>query len=447
MKSNIYFLGIGGIGMSALVKYFHSFGKNIAGYDRIPSDITKELENLNINCIYSDEIENIPEKFLDQENTLIIITPAIPKTNKQYQYFLEKKFEIKKRAEVLGLITKNSFNIAVSGTHGKTTTSSILAHIFHEIDKSATSFLGGILEGYNSNYMEGDTKTTIVEADEFDRSFLYLSPNIACITSDDPDHLDIYKDVTSFKNTFLEFANKLEKKENLIIKKELNIKIDNSKTYSIEDKKADFYSHNIRYFNGKYVFDFISKDCSIKDIELNLLGRHNVENATVAIAIALTFGHKSENIKNAISTFKGIKRRCSILLNQKDITYIDDYAHHPTEIKSIINCMRESFPQKKLTVVFQPHLFSRTRDFIDNFAKELEKADNLILLEIYPARELPIEGINSKYLFDRINIKNKILLQKENLLKYLKNNTPELLLTIGAGDIGEMTNDVKNIFV
>jgi len=431
----IYFVGIGGIGMSAIARYFASNGKLVAGYDKTPSQITSSLEELGVEIHFEDSLKNIPISFLDKDKTLVVYTPAIAENHTELNYFLNNNFKVLKRAEVLGKITESTFCLAVAGTHGKTTTSSILGHIMHQ--QKATSFLGGIAENYNSNLILGEDKVSVVEADEFDRSFLQLSPNIACITSMDADHLDIYGEAAVLEESFVEFANKVS--GTLIIAKGLPLK---GLTYAVNEA-ADYRAFNLKIESGKYIFDVQTPSESIKNIEFYLPGKHNVMNALAAFAMADVYGVPAKKIKLSLSTFKGVKRRFSYKIKTSDFVLIDDYAHHPTEINAVENSIREMYPKEKVLAVFQPHLFSRTRDFIDDFATALSKFDEILLLDIYPARELPIAGVSSEWLFHKIENKHKKLVQKNNLIKDIKNSTAKVVVMLGAGDIGEMVNEVK----
>lgn len=437
---NIFFLGIGGIGMSALARYFKRIGKNVTGYDKTPTHLTHELEAEGIAIHYTDALENINESYRTNSDTLVVYTPAIPKEHQELNYFRLNNFTIKKRAEVLGLITQNTFSLAVAGTHGKTTTSSMLAHILVAANAPATGFLGGVLEGYDSNLIGNGTKVSVVEADEFDRSFLHLHPDIACVISDDADHLDIYGTNDAIKSSFAEFAAKIDNPEHLFIAQ--GIKNINGTEVSV-DGTAMINAHNLRFENGKRVFDLDFKGEKIQDIKLSMPGKHNVMNATLAFSMAKTYGLTNDQIKAGLNSFKGIRRRFSFKINTKKLVMIDDYAHHPTEINAVSQAVHEMYPDKQITAVFQPHLFSRTRDFMDGFAESLSTFNNVILLEIYPARELPIENINSTMLINKIKSPSKILLQKEELVSFLSENTPEVLVIIGAGDVGEMVDEIK----
>ena len=431
---NIYFVGIGGIGMSAIARYFTANGKQVAGYDKTPSQITNELVNLGVEIHFEDAIKNIPISFLDKEQTLVVYTPAVPKKHSELNYFFDNDFTVLKRAEVLGEITKTTFCLAVAGTHGKTTTSSVLGHIMAQ--EKATSFLGGIAENYNSNLILGEDKISVVEADEFDRSFLQLSPNIACVTSMDADHLDIYGAPEALKESFLEFTNQVS--DTLIVAKGLPLK---GLTYAINET-ADYKGLNLKIEKGKYVFDVKTPTSAIQNIEFHLPGKHNVMNALAALAMADVYGVSLENIKQSLSTFKGVKRRFSYKIKKDDFVLIDDYAHHPTEINAVENSVREMYPDEKVLVIFQPHLFSRTKDFIDDFAFALSKFDEVVLLDIYPAREEPIAGVNSELLLSKINHQHKKVSQKKNITKDIKNSSAKVVVMLGAGDIGLLVEEV-----
>lgn len=433
---NIYFVGIGGIGMSAIARYFATNGKLVAGYDKTSSQVTDDLEALGIEIHFEDNVKRISDSFLNADETVVVYTPAIPKNHTELNYFLDNNFTVLKRAEILGKITASTFCLAVAGTHGKTTTSSILGHIMQQ--EKATSFLGGIAENYNSNLILGDDKISVVEADEFDRSFMQLSPNIACITSMDADHLDIYGDAKELEKTFLDFSKKVS--DTLIIAKGLPLK---GLTYAVNEE-AGYKAFNVKIESGKYIFDVQTPSEIIKNIEFHLPGKHNVMNALAALAMADAYGVSLENIKQRLSTFKGVKRRFSYKIKTADFVLIDDYAHHPTEINAVENSIREMYPNEKVLVVFQPHLFSRTRDFIDDFAAALSKFDEVLLLDIYPARELPIAGVDSDWLLSKINNRHKKLTQKNNLIKDIKNSSAKVVAMLGAGDIGVLINEITN---
>lgn len=435
---NVYFIGIGGIGMSALARYFKSIGKNVSGYDKTATELTQELQELGITIHFNDKIDLIPVNYIST-NTLVIITPAVPKQHLQWNYFLQHNYELKKRAEVLGIITRDTFCFAVAGTHGKTTTSSILGHILFQSGVDVTAFVGGIVENYNSNLIGNGKTVTVVEADEFDRSFLHLHPNIACITSMDADHLDIYGDAASIEASFLEFANKVTDKSQLFIAKELPLQ---GVTCAVNED-AIFNACNVRIVGGEYVFDVKTPSETIVNIKFRLPGKHNLMNALMALAMAKTFGLSNEDIASALYSFKGIKRRFSYQIKTEKLTYIDDYAHHPTEINAVHQAVRELYPTKKVLAIFQPHLFSRTKDFADDFAKSLSLFDEIILLNIYPARELPIEGVTSQWLLGKVSNSNKKLVQKEMLISSILQSEATVVVTIGAGDIGELVPIIK----
>ena len=436
---NVFFIGIGGIGMSALARYFKTIGKNVSGYDKTPSMLTDELIASGIDIHFEDRIDLIPKEYY-VENTLIIITPAVPVSHSQWNYFLERDYVVKKRAEVLGIITKDTFCFAVAGTHGKTTTSSILGHILFESGADVTAFVGGIVENYNSNLIGTGKTVTVVEADEFDRSFLHLHPNIACVTSMDADHLDIYGTSEEIEASFVEFANKVEDKSQLFITNELPIK---GVTCAVNEE-AIYKAFNVRVGNGSYVFDVQTPTETIRDIAFGLPGRHNLMNALMALAMAKTFGTSSEAIANALASFKGIRRRFSYQIKTPNLVYIDDYAHHPTEINAVHQAVRELYPNQKVLAIFQPHLFSRTKDFADDFAKSLSQFDEVLLLDIYPARELPMEGITSQWLMNKMTNDNKKLVSKDDLIPTIVASDAPIIVTIGAGDLGEMVPSIKN---
>ncbi len=435
---NVYFIGIGGIGMSALARYFKNIGKNVCGYDKTQTMLTDELIADGISIHFEDRIDLIPQDYY-LENTLVVVTPAVPITHSQWNFFIERQFLVMKRAAVLGLITKDTFCFAVAGTHGKTTTSSILGHILYESGADMTAFLGGIVENYNSNLIGSGKSVTVVEADEFDRSFLHLHPDIACVTSMDADHLDIYGDSASIEASFTEFADKVEDKNKLFVAKGLPLQ---GMTVAVNEE-AKYKAFNIRIENSAYVFDVQTPTETIKDLRFGLPGRHNLTNALMALAMAKTFGTPTESIAKALVTFKGIKRRFSYQIKTDDLVYIDDYAHHPTEINAVHQAVSELYPDREVLAIFQPHLFSRTKDFADDFAKSLSAFDQVILLDIYPARELPMEGITSQWLMDKMTNANRKLVGKEALISEIEASGKKVIVTIGAGDIGEMVNDIK----
>src|SRR6218665_3595056 len=424
---NVYFIGIGGIGMSALARYFKYIGKNVSGYDKTPTMLTEELITDGINIHFEDSIALIPKDYY-VENTLVIYTPAVPATHCEWHYFLERNYHIKKRAEVLGIITRDTFCFAVAGTHGKTTTSSILGHILYESGADVTAFVGGIVENYNSNLIGSGKTVTVVEADEFDRSFLHLRPDIACVTSMDADHLDIYGTSDAIEASFREFASKVEDKNNLFITKELPLE----GVQCAVNEDAVYKAFNIRIEDGAYVFDVQTPSEIMKDLRFGLPGRHNLMNGLMAIAMAKTFGTPTDSIAKAIASFNGIRRRFSYQIKSENLVYIDDYAHHPTEINAVHQAVRELYPGRKVLAIFQPHLFSRTRDFVDVFAESLSKFDEVFLMDIYPARELPMEGVTSEWLLGKMTNSNKKIVAKEDLLGEIKASDAPIIVTIGA---------------
>ncbi|MBT9189867.1 UDP-N-acetylmuramate--L-alanine ligase [Zobellia russellii] len=429
---NVYFIGIGGIGMSALARYFKFIGKNVAGYDKTQTPLTEELSGLDMDIHYQDDINDIADLFKNNENTLVVYTPAVSVEHTEYQYFQNNSFEIKKRSEVLGLITKGSFCLAVAGTHGKTTTTSILAHLLKETGVGFTGFLGGISEDFNSNFVFEGTDYSVVEADEFDRSFLRLFPNVACVTSMDADHLDIYGNPEELQKSFVEFANRVAPDGALFVRKGLPLA---GITYGIDDN-ADYCITNLKIENGSYIFDLKTPDATLIDVKFSKPGRHNLLNGLVAFAMALRTGVSADKLAGALATFKGVQRRFSYKIKNEDFVFIDDYAHHPTEIDAVYDAVVEMHPNKRTLAVFQPHLFSRTRDFGDEFAKSLSKFDSILLLDIYPAREKPIEGITSEWLLDKMKGAEVKTIQKTKLINEIKEQNPQVLITMGAGDIG-----------
>lgn len=435
---NVYFIGIGGIGMSALARYFKNIGKNVAGYDKTPTPLTDELIQSGIAIHFEDNIDLIPSDFY-METTLVVITPAVPKTHSEWNYFLERDYEVKKRAEVLGIITHDTFCFAVAGTHGKTTTSGILGHILYESGVDVTAFVGGIVENYNSNLIGTGKTVTVVEADEFDRSFLHLHPNIACVTSMDADHLDIYGDTASIEASFREFSEKITDKTHLFIPKGLAL---NGITVGINEE-ADFKAFNVRIEGSQYVFDVQTSTETIQNLKFGLPGKHNLMNALMALAMAKTFGSPTKDIAKALLSFKGIQRRFSYQIQTDKLVYIDDYAHHPTEINAVHQAVSELYPNQKTLAVFQPHLFSRTKDFADDFAKSLSAFNEVILLDIYPAREQPIEGITSACLMNKMTNDNVKLVSKADLISHISASDAQVILTIGAGDIGALVQPIK----
>lgn len=444
----VYLLGIGGIGMSALARYYNHAGDKVAGYDRTPGRLTSALEGEGISIHYEDDTNLIPSDFInDKDNTLVIYTPAIPKDLKEFHYFLDRGFKIVKRSKALGEIASSKKTLAVAGTHGKTTTSTLLAHILTDSKVGCTAFLGGISKNYHSNLLLDKGNVLVAEADEFDRSFLQLYPDIAVITSADADHLDIYTNHKNIKDAFIAFAGQVKESGALVVKKGTGLDLTNIAVKRIfeysYDNSCDFYASNIRISNcGFFTFDINHPKGVITDCTLGIPGWVNVENAIAATAIALLYGLKDSQIKPALANFAGVERRFDIRLNTPECAYIDDYAHHPREIAAAISSMRNIFPGRRLTAIFQPHLYSRTRDFALEFAESLSKLDALILLDIYPARELPIEGVTSQIIFDSVKLEDKILIQKSELMETLEKREIDTLISFGAGDIDRFVEPI-----
>ena len=436
----IYLLGIGGIGMSSIAQFFLQNGKNVAGYDREKTELTKNLEDLGAKIHYKSNISKIPVSFKCSEKTLVIYTPAINFDNKEFIYFKQNKFLVLKRSDVLSHISKNKFCIAVAGTHGKTTTSSILTHILFENNFSFSSFVGGISENYNSNYINNGKEMILVEADEFDRSFLKLSPDIACVTSIDFDHSDIYKNRTELLNSFKKFSNQLKKNGIIIKKYGLQIK---GETYGF-NPSSDYFISNFKNLKNFSTFDINHKTGCCKKIRFQMLGKHNAENVLAAFVICKKLDMSDSNIKTSIQSFKGVKRRFTYVLRTPKVL-IDDYAHHPVEINEVKKTILNLYKNKKVTVIFQPHLFSRTRDLMDEFADVLSDFYEVILLDIYPAREKPIRGISSSIILDKIINKNKKLLSDDELYENIKRSKSDVFVMLGAGDIAEKVVTIKKL--
>ena len=460
LYKNIYLIGVGGIGMSALARYFKAKGKNVFGYDKLRSNLCVKLESEGISIHYKDMVSAIPEviKNYEYNDSLIIYTSAISDDNKILSFFTDRRINIFKRAEILGVISSQSFTIAVAGTHGKTTTSTILAHILQESGKSATAFLGGISRNYNTNLLFSKKgNILIVEADEYDRSFLHINADVAIITSVDADHLDIYKNKNELELAFTQFASQVKEKGLLLVEKsvalDFSIPEGGTKLFYSSKTKADYFADNIRMQNGKMIFDMIALDImpsmafekTEKNIELELPGLHNVSNAVAAYAAAFYLGLSCKDIAQALTTFKGISRRFDRHIDTEKLVYIDDYAHHPEEVSATIDTTKKLYPLRQLIVVFQPHLYSRTQDFVNEFAISLQGADDLVLLDIYPSREKPIPGVNSKKLLDLCNNPKKELCSKEDLLSALKSKHIDVLLTLGAGDISTLVQPIKHM--
>ncbi|HLP05327.1 MAG TPA: UDP-N-acetylmuramate--L-alanine ligase [Paludibacter sp.] len=446
--TNYYFLGIGGIGMSAIARYFNAKGFAVAGYDRTETKLTSDLQAEGIAVCFNDDVSCVPAGFMSKQNTLVVLTPAIPHNHPQLKYFQDNGFSILKRAQVLGSITRQSKGICIAGTHGKTTTSTITAHLLYQSQVSCNAFLGGIANNYNTNLLlSPESSLVVIEADEYDRSFHQLAPFMAVITSADPDHLDIYDTPGAFRESFEHFTSLIRTGGTLIMRKGIDISPKLQKgvklyTYSM-DEGGDFYAENIRAVKGEIHFDFVAPTGRINDVRLGVPVRINVENSVAAMALAWLNGVTTEEIRTGISSFSGIYRRFNIVFKSDKLVYMDDYAHHPSELKASISSIRSLFPGRKITGVFQPHLYSRTRDFAPEFAAALSELDELILLDIYPARELPIEGVDSGLIFRDVKLENKSLCQAENLLPLLKEKQLDVLVTFGAGDIDKMVQKIK----
>ncbi|MBQ8423724.1 MAG: UDP-N-acetylmuramate--L-alanine ligase [Coprobacter sp.] len=450
--TSLYFVGAGGIGMSALVRYFLAKGYAVAGYDKTPSALTTALESEGARLVYDEAVELIPADFRNPETTLVVYTPAVPDTHEGLSYFRASGFTVVKRAELLGLITRSSRGLCIAGTHGKTTTSSMVAHILAQSSIGCSAFLGGILKNYDSNLiLSDDSDLVVIEADEYDRSFHHLRPYMAVITATDADHLDIYGTYEAYLESFRYFTSLICENGVLIVKKGLRLQPDVAPgvtvyTYSL-DAGGDFYARNIRIGDGRIVFDFVTPEGEISDIELGVPVRINIENGVAAMAIALLNGATPDEIRRAMKSFSGARRRFDYWVREKDVVLIDDYAHHPDEISASLSSVRALYPDKKISVIFQPHLYTRTRDFCDEFAKSLSLADELILLEIYPARELPLPGVTSQIIFDKVKCEKKELCLKEKLLETIKERNFEVLITLGAGDIDRLLPEIRDILL
>ena len=443
--SNIYFIGIGGIGMSAIARYYHKKGLKVSGYDKTPSELTHALEAEGIEVHYEDNIDYVPK---DIGNTLVVYTPAIPKDMGELVYVQQAGYRVIKRSRTLGEIARGQHCLAVAGTHGKTTTSTLLAHIFADSGEGCSAFLGGISKNYDTNLLVSRNETIVAEADEFDRSFLQLFPEVAAITSMDADHLDIYSDIENMHASFRDFASQV----NGTVITKIGLPVSESDTeatvlrYSYDDASADFYASDIQVDEcGYFSFNLNYPAGVIEGCKVGIPGWVNVENAVAASAIALTYGLEPEKIKHALGTFQGVKRRFDIHLNTPGCSYIDDYAHHPNEISAAISSMRDIFPGRRLTAIFQPHLYTRTRDFADEFAQALSAVDKLILLDIYPAREEPIPGVTSEIIFRNVTAPEKVMMVKEELMDYLKDEPIDTLITFGAGNIDRFIGPITEM--
>lgn len=440
----IYFIGIGGIGMSAIARYFNAKGVAVSGYDKTETVLTKQLVAEGIAVHYEDNIE-----FIDRKATIVVYTPAVPKDHKELNWCRDNNYTVVKRSDILGAITNSAFNICVAGTHGKTTTSTMVAHILQHSGFGCHAFLGGIAANYGSNFWSSDNNVCVVEADEYDRSFLKLNPDVAIITAMDPDHLDIYGTAENVEQAFIDFSSKVKANGLLVAKYGLKrgneLKAANLTSYHLQHEKADVHAANIKTNNGSYVFDIKATGWELKNVELHMGGLHNIENVTAAITVAHHLKIDDEKIKAAVSSFKGVKRRFEYIVKNKAQVFIDDYAHHPDELNALLTGAKNLFPDKKCTVLFQPHLYSRTRDFADGFAATLDMADEIILLPIYPARELPIEGVTSEMILGKMKNKNSSVKSKDELLNWVGANKSELLITAGAGDIDTLVDPIKKM--
>ena len=430
--------------MSALARYFNERGVAVSGYDKTETVLTKKLSDEGIKIHYEDNIE-----FIDKAAELVIYTPAVPKDHKELNYFLQNNYRLAKRSEVLGEITNSSFSICIAGTHGKTTTSTMVAHILRHSGYGCNAFLGGIAVNYDSNFWSSEKNVSVVEADEYDRSFLKLSPDVAIINSMDPDHLDIYGTAENMEEAFIEFSAKIKPGGLLLskygLKRTDDLKAHEHLTFHLHNENASVHAANVKVINGSYRFDVVMQYWELKDVLLNMGGLHNIENMIAAISVAHYLEIDNEKIKEAVAAFKGVKRRFEYIVKNDEQVMVDDYAHHPAELTALLSGAKKLFPDKKCTVIFQPHLYSRTKDFADGFAESLDLADEAILLPIYPARELPMEGVNSEMILSRMKNKNKMVLSKTDLIDWIKNNKTELLITAGAGDIDTLVEPIKEI--
>lgn len=445
--NSIYFIGIGGIGMSALARYFRSKGVKVSGYDKTPSSLTKELEQEGMKIHYEENVDLIPK---DAE--IIVYTPAVPKEHKELVYYQQNGYKVVKRSDVLQMATESSFNICIAGTHGKTTITTMVAHLLRHTGYGCNAFLGGISVNYGTNFWSSERNVSVVEADEYDRSFLKLSPDLAIITAMDPDHLDIYGTAEEMEKAFIEFSGRIKEGGLLIskfgLKRTKDLKGTRHLTYSVQDNNADVHAENIKMMNGSYEFDVVIREKRIENVRLNIGGMHNAENAVAAITVASSLNIDEEKIKAAVADFKGVKRRFEYIIKTDELVFIDDYAHHPEELRALINGAKSLFSDKKCTVIFQPHLYTRTRDLADGFAEVLDMADEVILLPIYPARELPIAGVSSEMVLEKMKSGNKRVLDKEELKDWIKKDFKKqgkVLVTAGAGDIDLLVEPIKEI--
>lgn len=447
---SVYFVGIGGIGMSAIARWFHQRGVLVGGYDRVETTLTSQLSREGIWIHYEDHLEGIPGAFMKAESSLIIYTPAVPETHSELSFFQSGAFHVMKRSEILGLISKNHYTVAVAGTHGKTTTSSMVAHLLHHSEQGCSAFIGGIMTNYETNLLVGnDAAPVVVEADEFDRSFHRLLPNHSIVTSVDPDHLDIYGNEEEMKKAFVHFIDLSGEQGETLLNYQVLDEVKSLlhhpfRTYGMNE--GDIQARNLRADNGCSVFDYHG-EVVIENLKLMVPGFHNVENAVAAITVALDLGMDVETIADAIGSYRGVKRRFEYIIKSSELIMIDDYAHHPTEISAFLRSVKSLFPDKKVTAIFQPHLYSRTNDFQQGFAESLSLADEVVLLDIYPAREEPMEGVSSEIIFDKMTLKHKVMCLKNDLMAVMKSRNVELVCTIGAGDIDKEVSKLKEFYL
>ena len=446
----VYFIGIGGIGMSAVARYFHSKGVKVSGYDKTPTTLTKEMESTGISIHYEENIERIPK-----DPQLVVYTPAVPGDHKELQYYQQQGKKVLKRSDVLQLITESSFNICIAGTHGKTTITTMVAHLLRDSGFGCNAFLGGISVNYGTNFWSDPKNVCVIEADEYDRSFLKLSPDIAIITAMDADHLDIYGDAASVEQAFIDFSRKLKTGgllvKQLALKRGSELSAQRQLTYSLLNSSADVYASNIRMMDGSYGFDVLMKGNMLEDVVLHMGGMYNVENIVAAVAVASSLGIGNEKIKSAVASFRGVKRRFEYIIKASNLVFIDDYAHHPEELRALITGAKALFQQKKCTVIFQPHLYTRTRDFAAGFAEVLDLADEVVLLPIYPARELPIENVNSELILNKMKTATRSVKTKDELMEWTRieyakkidSKPGNVLITAGAGDIDTLLAGIK----
>ena len=448
----VYFIGIGGIGMSAIARFFNSQEIRVSGYDKTETTLTKQLEQEGIKIHYEENVEWIPK-----DVDLVVYTPAVPNDHKELAYYRQNGYKMMKRSEVLEMITERSFNICVAGTHGKTTITTMVAHLLRDSGYGCTAFLGGISVNYGTNFWTNEKNVCVVEADEYDRSFLKLNPDVAVISAMDPDHLDIYGTAKAMEDAFVDFSKKIKPGGLLVskfgLKRGSELRATNHFTYSLQNESANAYAENIVMKNGSYEFDIVIKGKKLENIVLHMGGMHNVENAVAAITVASSLKIDNDKIRRAIEDFKGVKRRFEYIIKNDRIVFIDDYAHHPEELRALIHGAKTLFRQKKCTIIFQPHLYTRTRDLAEGFAEVLDLADEIILLPVYPARELPIPGVSSQMMLSKMKNMNKMIMNREELINWTRNDFSknidiefgEVLITAGAGDIDMMVKPIKEI--